>query len=66
MVGREQRVVYFEHIALGGSVKVTAIDSLTAVEVSIVGPVSAAKSDLERVALRKLKARLAREEVAER
>ena len=61
-----QRMVYFEHIALGGSVKVTAIDSMTAVEVSIVGPASAAKSDLERVALRKLEARLKRDAAAQR
>jgi hypothetical protein len=58
---RPKREIYFEHIAIGNSVKVTAIDSLTATEVSIVGPVGAAKSDLERLALRKLKARLARE-----
>jgi hypothetical protein len=62
MQGPEQRVVYFEHIVLGASVKVTAIDSLTAVEVSIVGPASAAKHDLERLALRKLEARLKRNE----
>ena len=57
----EQRQVYFEHIMIGRSVKVVAIDSLTAIEVSIVGPASAAKADLERVALRKLIARIARE-----
>ena len=62
MFGPEQRVVYFEHIVLGGSVKVTAIDSLTAVEVSIVGPANAAKHDLERLALRKLQARLKRDD----
>ena len=62
MAGEPRREVYFEHIAIGNSVKVTAIDSLTAIEVSIVGPVGAARSDLERLALRKLKARLAREE----
>jgi hypothetical protein len=45
----------------GRSVKVVAIDSLTAIEVSIVGPASAAKADLERVALRKLLVRIARE-----
>ena len=56
-----RREIYFEHIVVGRSVKVVAIDSLTAVEVSIVGPLSAAKSDLERLALRKLKARLARD-----
>jgi hypothetical protein len=64
MLGPEQRVVYFEHIVLGGSVKVTAIDSVTAVEVSIVGPASAAKHDLERLALRKLEARLKRDEAS--
>jgi hypothetical protein len=57
----EQRMVYFEHIVIGRSVKVVAIDSLTATEVSIVGPASAAKSDLEQLALQKLKARLVRE-----
>jgi hypothetical protein len=62
MAGPEQRVVYFEHILLGGSVKVTAIDSVTAIEVSIVGPPTAAKHDLERLALRKLEARLKRGE----
>jgi len=64
MESPEQRVVYFEHIVLGGSVKVTAIDSLTAIEVSIVGPANAAKSDLERLALRKLKVRLRRGEAS--
>jgi len=62
MQNPEQRVVYFEHIVLGGSVKVTAIDSLTAVEVSIVGPAGAPKHDLERLAMRKLEVRLKRTE----
>jgi hypothetical protein len=57
----DRREVYFEHIVIGGSVKVSAIDSVTAVEVSIVGPAGAAKADLERLALQKLKARLKRE-----
>ena len=52
--------VYFEFVAIGNAVKVTAIDSLTAIEVSIIGPVGAAQAELERVALQKLKARLAR------
>ena len=60
MADAPRRDVYFEHIAIGNSVKVTAIDSLTTIEVSIVGPVTATKSDLERLALQKLKARLAR------
>jgi hypothetical protein len=42
-------------------VKVAAIDAATGVEVTIMGPVSAAQADLEQLALAKLKARLARE-----
>jgi hypothetical protein len=58
----DDREVYFEFIAIGNSVKVTAIDGVTGIEVSIVGPVSASKADLERGALQKLKARIAREQ----
>jgi hypothetical protein len=58
----QEREVYFEFIAIGNAVKVTAIDSLTGTEVSIMGPASAAEADLKHVALRKLKARLKREE----
>ena len=61
MAEEAHREVYFEHIVVGRSVKVVAIDSLTAIEVSIVGPHSAAKFDLERLALQKLRARLARD-----
>jgi hypothetical protein len=53
--------VYFEFTAIGGSVKVVAIDAATGTEVSVVGPAGAAQSDLQRLALGKLKARLARE-----
>jgi uncharacterized membrane protein len=61
MADSEEHDVYFEFIKLGNAVKVTAIDSVTAIEVSVMGPANAAKSDLERVALRKLEARLKRE-----
>ena len=57
-----RREIYFELIRLGTSMKVVAIDGATGVEVSIVGPANAAQSDLERLALAKLKARLARED----
>jgi hypothetical protein len=50
--------VYFELIAIGHSVKVTAIHAASGTEVSIVGPASAARSDLERLAIQKLAARL--------
>jgi hypothetical protein len=56
----EPRNVYFELTRLGSTVKVVAIDGTTGTEVSVMGPSSAAQSDLERLALAKLKARLAR------
>ena len=55
------REVYFEFIAIGAVVKVSAIDAATGTEVSVMGPASAAQADLEKLALAKLKARLARE-----
>lgn len=57
----EGREVYFEFTAVGATVKATAIDSLTGIEVSVVGPVTAARTDLQRLALAKLERRLARE-----
>lgn len=61
MAGGESREVYFEFTAIGGAVKVAAIDATTGIEISVMGPASAAQSDLEQLALAKLKARLARE-----
>ncbi len=43
-----------EFISIGNSVKVSAIDPISGVEVSIVGPVTASQADLTRVAVRKL------------
>jgi hypothetical protein len=60
-VAEADREVYFEFTAIGASVKVVAIDSATGIEVAVVGPSSAAQADLERLALQKLKVRLARE-----
>jgi hypothetical protein len=57
----EPREVFFEFIAIGTTVKVVAIDAATGTEVTVIGPVGAAQADLERLALGKLKARLARE-----
>jgi hypothetical protein len=56
-----EREVYFEFTAIGNVVKVTAIDSLTGIEVSTMGPASASQADLQQLALQKLKARLKRE-----
>jgi uncharacterized protein DUF6898 len=61
MPATDPREVYFEFIAIGNAVKVIAIDSLTAIEVSVMGPASAAQADLKQLALQKLKARLRRE-----
>ncbi|WP_421865838.1 DUF6898 family protein [Parvibaculum sp.] len=51
----ESREVIFEYIPIGSSVKVTAVDVSTGLEVSVVGPSVAARSELERVAIRKLR-----------
>ena len=55
----EDREVYFEFTTVGRSVKVSAIDAATGLEVSVVAPATAAQADLRRLALQKLKARLA-------
>ena len=59
-VGEGPREVLFEFTAIGSVVKVAAIDADTGIEVSVMGPASAAQSDLQKLALAKLKARLAR------
>ena len=61
MPADDSREVYFEFTAIGAAVKVVAIDALTGTEVSVMGPARAAQADLERLALQKLKVRLARE-----
>ncbi len=53
--------VYFEFTVVGRSAKVAAVDAATAIEVAVVGPATASQSDLKRLALAKLKARIARE-----
>lgn len=52
--------VYFEFTVVGGAVRVAAIDGVSGVEVTVMGPAGAARADLERLALAKLRARLAR------
>ena len=47
--------VIFEFYHVGDSVKVSAVDPITKVEVSIVGPSAAPRFILQNVALRKLK-----------
>ncbi len=50
--------VLFEIVAMGNSVKASAIDPVTNLEVSVVGPPTASPYNLKMNALRKLKARL--------
>jgi hypothetical protein len=54
----QQGDVYFEFTAIGRVVKVSAIDAATGTEVSITGPASAARADLQRLVMQKLAARL--------
>jgi len=58
------REVLFEMTRLGNCIKVTAIDTETMVEVSIVGPVVASPVYLKRTALRKLQYVLAKRQAA--
>jgi translation initiation factor 1 (eIF-1/SUI1) len=60
MSAKPGQEVYFEMTRLGASVRVAAIDAATGVEVTVVGPASAAQSDLQKLALAKLKVRLAK------
>ncbi len=46
--------VYFEHITIGRSVKVSAVHVETGTEVSITGPSNTSQTELERIALQKL------------
>ena len=50
--------VYFEMTRIGGAARVSAIDGATGIEVTVMGPASASQSDLQQLALAKLKARL--------
>jgi len=54
--------VYFEFVAVGPAMRVSAIDAASGVEVTVIGPAGAARMDLEQLALAKLKLRLKREQ----
>lgn len=58
----DDSVVYFELIVIGASAKLVAIDANTGVEVTVIGPANASQADLKKLALAKLKARIAREQ----
>jgi hypothetical protein len=60
MMGEGDREVYFEFTAVGAVVRVAAIDAETGLEVTVMGPVGAPRADLQRLAMQKLKASLAK------
>ena len=62
MTDPDRHEVYFEFVAIGNVVKITAIDSRTGTEVSAMGPASSSQADLQQLALQKLKERLKREQ----
>jgi len=51
LAGRE---IYVEFVIMGNTVKVTAIDSETGLEASVIGPAGAARAALADAARRKL------------
>lgn len=59
MTGKTRKV-YFEFLPMGPQIKVSAIDSLTKVEVSIIAPKATMRRDMERIVLRKLQRALER------
>lgn len=59
------REVLFEFRRIGAYVKVSAIDALTATEVSIVGDASAGEMRLKQTALKKLDYVMAKQAAAE-
>ena len=54
----EGREVLFEFTAVGAVLKVAAIDAATGIEVTVMGPASASRADLRKLALAKLRKRL--------
>ena len=52
--------VYFEYRCIGAAVRVAAVHAATGTETVVMGPAHATTADMERLALGKLRARLAR------
>ncbi|MCT4656773.1 MAG: serine hydroxymethyltransferase [Cohaesibacter sp.] len=58
MTERRRGEIYIEFISIGRQVKAIAVDAETGVEVSVFGPSTVSQSDLQNLAVRKLKKRL--------
>ena len=61
MAATRREGVIFERVEVGAYAKLSAIDTATGVEVSVVGPRRASDADLRRLALNKLKRALDRD-----
>jgi len=61
----EPHDVYFEITVIGATAKVVAIDGASGIEVTVLGPARAARRDLKKLAVAKLRARLARHRQAD-
>ena len=57
----DERTVYFELMVIGASAKLVAVDANTGVEVTVIGPANGSQDALKKLAVAKLKARIARE-----
>ncbi|WP_350334505.1 DUF6898 family protein [Coralliovum pocilloporae] len=53
--------VFLEFIRVGQQLKVNAIDEATGIEVSVFGPVNGSRTELQSIAIQKLRRRLERE-----
>ena len=56
--GEGIREILFEFTIVGSAVKVVAIDPVSGLEVSVMGPAQASRADMQRLAAGKLKQRL--------
>lgn len=52
--------IYLQFQQVGQAIKVTAVDAATGTEVVVMGPANASRTDLQKVAVRKLKAQIAK------
>lgn len=58
-MGAKGRETYFEFTQLGQQMRVAAIDSVTGTEVVIIAPLTATRSQMQAVAMAKLRRRMA-------
>ncbi len=59
----ERREVLFEFTVAGAFMKVAAIDATSGIEIVVLGPAQSARMDLKKLALAKLRRRLAQDGV---